>query len=358
MNPTDSYAELLRHTRDVAVLNSCSAVLGWDQQTYMPQGGAAFRGEQLALLAGLAHQKATAPRIGELLAAIENTEVVADPDSLAAANIREIRHSYNRATKLPQRLVEELARVTTTAQQVWQEARSQNAYPLFQPHLEQILALKREEADTIGHTGERYDALLDEYEPGTTTADIQTLFEELSRHLVPLIQQITSRSTPNTEILRREYPVERQRLFAESAAAAIGFDFQAGRLDVTTHPFCSGFGPGDCRITTRYNPRFFSEAFFGVLHEAGHGMYEQGLPKDQFGTPSGAYCSLGIHESQSRFWENQIGRSFPFWQHFFPRLKQAFPTTIGSSSLEEFFAAINAVQPSLIRVEADEATYN
>lgn len=358
MKPADSYAELLQQTRNVALLGSCSAVLGWDQQTYMPPAGAEFRGEQLALLAGLTHQKATDPRIGELLAAVENTEIVADPDSVEAANIREIRHSYDRATKLPQRLVEELARVTTMAQQVWQEARSRNEYALFQPHLERILELKREEADAIGHTGERYDALLDEYEPGSTTAEIQTLFDDLSRQLVPLIQQITSRKLASTEVLHRDYPVDRQRLFAESAAAAIGFDFQAGRLDVTTHPFCSGFGPGDCRITTRYNPKFFSEAFFGVLHEAGHGMYEQGLRAEGFGTPCGSYCSLGIHESQSRFWENQVGRSRPFWNHFFPRLRQAFPSTIGSTSPDEFYAAINVIEPSLIRVEADEATYN
>ena len=356
---SDAYQELLRRSREIALLGSCSAVLGWDQQTYMPAAGTSFRGEQLALLAGLGHQKATDPKIGELLAAVESSALVADPSSLEASNIRELRHQYDRAVKVPQRLVEELARVTTAGQQAWQEARASNEFRHFQPHLEQILALKREEADAIGYIEHRYDALLDEYEPGATASELRTLFADLTAQLVPLIQQIhESGKQPRREILHREYPIDRQRWFAESAAAAIGFDFQAGRLDTTTHPFCSGFGPGDCRITTRYNPRFFSEAFFGVLHEAGHGMYEQGLPAEQFGTPGGSYCSHGIHESQSRLWENQVGRGEPFWEHFFPRLQQAFPSTLQDISRQEFYFAINEIRPSFIRVEADEATYN
>lgn len=359
MPPADAYAELVRMARDVAVLGSCSAVLGWDQQTYMPKAGAAHRGEQLALLAKLAHEHATDPAIGDRLAAVEGSDLVADPDSVPAANVRELRHAYDRATKLPARLVEELARVTTAAQEAWQEARAKNHFPTFRPHLEKILALKREEADAVGHGGERYDALLDEYEPGTTAADVRGVFAELSRELVPLIGKYSRpASAPGSNVLTRDYPVDRQRWFAESAAAAIGFDFAAGRLDTTTHPFCSPFGPGDCRLTTRYNPKFFNEAFFGVLHEAGHGMYEQGLPAEHFGTPVGSHCSLGIHESQSRFWENQVGRGRPFWDHFFPRLKQAFPGVADDVSADDFFRAINVVRPSFIRVEADEATYN
>lgn len=356
MPPAEAYAELVRLSHEVAVLGSCSSALGWDQQTYMPKGGAGHRGEQLALLATLTHQKATAPKIGELLAAVEATDFVADPESIEAANVRELRHAYNRATKLPSRLVEELARVTTAAQEVWQVARAKNDFPSFRPHLEKILALKREEADCVGHGGERYDALLDEYEPGATAAEVRTTFAELTRELVPLIQTITSKTRSN--VLTRNFPIDRQQWFAESAAVAIGFDFNAGRLDTTTHPFCSTIGPGDCRLTTRYNPKFFNEAFFGVLHESGHGMYEQGLPAEHFGLPVGSYCSLGIHESQSRFWENQVGRSRPFWDHFFPRLKQAFPGVVDDVSEDEFFRAINEVRPSYIRVEADEATYN
>lgn len=355
----EAYAELIRRSRDVALLGSCSSVLGWDQQTYMPKAGAAFRGEQLALLAALTHQKATDPALGDLLATVEGSALMADTDSVIAANVRELRHGYDRATKLPPRLVEELARVTTQAQEVWQDARAKDHYPTFRPHLEHILALKREEAQAVGYKDHPYDALLDEYEPGTTSADIRRVFADLSRELVPLIRAVTSSGKkPRADVLRRDFPIDRQKLFAESAAAAIGFDFRAGRLDTTTHPFCSGFGPGDCRLTTRYNPRFFSEAFFGVLHEAGHGMYEQNLPVEHFGTPAGSHCSLGIHESQSRLWENQVGRGRPFWDHFLPRLQQAFPGTLADVTPDEWDFAINEVAPSFIRVEADEATYN
>ena len=217
---------------------------------------------------------------------------------------------------------------------------------------------KREEASAVGWKDHPYDALLDEYEPGATTADIRSLFKELTYELVPIIRAIAgAKRKPDRSILERDFPLDRQRLFAESAAAAIGFDFRAGRLDTTSHPFCSGFGPGDCRITTRYNPRAFPEAFFGVLHEAGHGLYEQNLPADRYGEPAAQSCSLGIHESQSRLWENLVGRSRPFWEHFFPRLQQAFPA-MSDVRLDDFYFAINEVRPSFVRVEADEATYN
>jgi carboxypeptidase Taq len=355
----NEYDELIRRSKELGVLHSCAAVLGWDQQTYMPAGGANLRGEQMALLASLAHQKFTDPKIGELLADVETTDLVNNPESDAAANVRELRRGYDRATKLPQSLVEELARVTTQAQQAWQLAKAKNDFPSFLPWLEKVVALKRQEADAVGFHDHPYNALIDEYEPGTTVAELRTLFAGLTKELVPLIRLISeSKKKPDAAILLREYPVDRQKVFAESAAAAFGFDFAAGRLDTTAHPFCSGFGPGDCRITTRYNPRFFSEAFFGVLHETGHALYEQNLPAERFGTPLGAACSLGIHESQSRLWENQVGRGRPFWDHFFPRLKQTFPAALAGASLDDFYFAINDVKPSLIRVEADEATYN
>jgi carboxypeptidase Taq len=356
MLPTAAYAELVRRSKDVALIQSCSAVLQWDQQTYMPKAGSALRGDQLAMLAALAHDRATDPRVGELLAAVEASPFA--PDSLEAANVREMRHSYDRATKLPKRLVEELARVTTQAQEAWVGARAKSEFPAFRPWLEKVLALKREEAHAVGFKGHAYDALLDEYEPGMTSAEVTHIFADLAKELVPLIRAVAeSLRKPDRSVLDRDFPTDRQKVFGEAAAAAIGFDFTAGRLDTTTHPFCSGFGPGDCRITTRYNPRAFHESFFGVLHEAGHGLYEQNLPAEHFGTPAGAACSLGIHESQSRLWENQVGRSRPFWEHFFPRMKQTFPT-VSDVSPEAFFFAVNEVRPSFIRVEADEATYN
>jgi carboxypeptidase Taq len=359
MTANDAYAELVRRSKELGVLNSCAAVLGWDHQTYMPPKGGALRGEQMAFLASLSHQKFTDPKVGELLAAIEGSDLVRDPESDAAANVREIRRAYDRATKIPQSLVEELARVTTEAQQVWEQAKKKNDYATFRPMLEKVVELKRQEADAVGFKDHRYNALIEEYEPGTTVAELKTLFASLTAELAPLVKKIVaSPKQPDTGVLTREFPIDRQKVFAEAAAVAIGFDFAAGRLDTTAHPFCSGFGPGDCRITTRYNPRFFNEAFFGVLHETGHAMYEQGLPAEHFGTPLGGACSFGIHESQSRLWENQVGRGRPFWEHFFPRLRQTFPTAVADVSLDGFYFAINDVRPSLIRVEADEATYN
>jgi carboxypeptidase Taq len=359
MTPADAYAELIRRSKELGVLNSCAAVLGWDQQTYMPAKGAGLRGEQMAFLAALSHQKFTDPKLGELLATVEGSDLVKESEADATANVRELRRAYDRATKLPQSLVEELARVTTAAQQAWEQAKRTNHFPAFQPHLQRIVELKRQEADAVGYKDHRYNALIEEYEPGTTVADLKELFAGLTQKLVPLIQKIAdSPKKPDRAILEREFPVERQKVFAEAAAAALGFDFAAGRLDTTSHPFCSGFGPGDCRITTRYNPRFFSEAFFGVLHETGHALYEQNLPAEHFGTPLGVACSFGIHESQSRLWENQVGRSRPFWEHFFPRLRQTFPAALSGVSLDAFYFAINDVKPSFIRVEADEATYN
>jgi carboxypeptidase Taq len=354
-----AYDELIRRFKECKTLESCGSLLGWDERTYMPREGSTHRAEQMALIARLTHEMLTAPQVGELLAEVEGSTLVKDRESVAAVNVREIRHIYDRAVKIPKELVEELARITTRAQQVWQEARQASNFAAFQPWLEKIVTLKQREAEAIGYKESPYDALLDEYEPGATTAEITRIFAGLRDDLVPLIAAIVeSGRQPKRELLQRDFPVDRQRVFSQEAAAAIGFDFTAGRLDVTTHPFCSGIGPGDCRLTTRYNPRFFNEAFFGTLHESGHGIYDQGLPAEHFGTPMGCAVSLGIHESQSRLWENQVGRGRPFWEHFFPRARQVFVEALHDVALDDWLGAINDVQPSFIRVEADEATYN
>ena len=353
------YEELIRRVKEHGLLASCSSLLGWDERTHMPPQGAAHRSEQMALLARLAHEMLTAPEIGRLLREVEASSVGKDAESVEAANVREIRRVYDRAVKLPKSLVEEIARVTSRAEQVWQEARKANDFPRFRPWLEKVVHLKRQEAEAIGYPEHPYDALLDEYEPGATTDEITRTFAALREELVPLVGAIgSSARRPRRDILEREYPLERQQVFGQAAAAAIGFDFQAGRLDVTTHPFCGTVGPGDVRITTRYDLRHFNDAFFGILHEAGHGLYEQGLPAEHFGTPAGSAASLGIHESQSRLWENLVGRSRPFWEHFFPRARQVFLDALRDVELDGFVFAINNVEPSFIRVEADEATYN
>ena len=327
----------------------------------MPTGGNEHRANQLSLLAGVAHEWSTLPKIGELLDQLGDSELTDAADSDTAVNIREIRRTYDRSRKLPQRLVEEISRVTALAQHHWAEARSNSDFRAFAPWLEQIITLKREEAAAVGFAegGEPYDALLDEYEPGASSADVAAVFDALRQEVVPLLDAIKgARNVPSRALLSQHFPAAQQAMLGREAAAAIGFDFRKGRLDVTTHPFCSGFGPGDCRLTTRYDESFFSSAFFGTLHESGHGMYEQGLREDAFGTPLGSSVSLGIHESQSRMWENLVGRSRAFWQHFYPRAQQLFPDALSSSSLDDFHFAINAVSPSFIRVEADEVTYN
>jgi carboxypeptidase Taq len=358
--PDAAYQELTRYLRDSAVLASCSSVLDWDEQTSMPDGGVEHRSNQLSLLAGLIHDRSTAPFLGELLSELEHSDLLASPDSPPAVNIREARRDYDRATRLPRRLIEELSKTASLAHQGWVAARKAARFEEFRPWLEKIVALKREEAQAIGYgTGAPYDALLDQYEPGMTVDRLQRLFTPLREELVTLIAAIgNSGRQPKREILTRRYPIAVQRQFATTAATQIGFDFNCGRLDEAPHPFCSGFGPGDTRLTTRYDERHFPGAFFGTLHEAGHGIYDQGLDREAYGLPMGEAVSLGIHESQSRMWENFVGRSRSFWTFFFPKAQAAFPEALGGVPLDEFYAAVNDVQQSFIRVEADETTYN
>lgn len=345
------------HVVETARLESILALLDWDQQSYMPTGASEYRAEQITLLTGMVHRRNTDPRLGEWLAEIGDE--TGSGDVQVAATLRNVRRDYERATKMPADLVEELARCTSLAQQVWVEARKDDDFEQFRPKLEQMVSLKQQQADALGFDDCRYDALLDEYEPEMVTAELRPILEGLRQALVPLVQSImkSSKSAP-VDLLHRSYPVDVQSRIGIEAAKAIGFDFQDGRIDVAHHPFCTTLGPRDCRITTRYDEQFFSSAFFGTLHEAGHGVYEQGLPSEWFGLPPGKAVSLGIHESQSRLWENQVGRSKEFWEYFLPIAKRHFPQAMDDVSLDNWFWAVNAIQPSLIRVEADEATYN
>jgi carboxypeptidase Taq len=358
MEAAAAYEELLQRNREAAMLGSCVELLGWDELTCMPPAGAANRAEQMAFMAGLQHERSTAPRLGELLNCVETSPLVADADSIAAANMRELRRFYDRQSRLPRLLVEETARVTSLAQQEWAAARQDDDFTRYRPWLERVLGLRRREAE-FATVGDVYDSLLDEYEPGARRTDLARLFGELRRDLIPLLQSLVDAPRrPDVTVLHREFPVERQRLFGEMAAAAIGFDFHAGRLDTTVHPFFSTIGPGDCRITCRFDTRDLSEGFFGILHETGHGLYEQGLDPAHHGTPVGEVPSLGWHESQARLWENTVGRSRPFWEHFFPLAQRLFPATLHDVSACDFHFAINCVAPSLCRVGADEVTYN
>ncbi len=356
----NSYQELIGELKTVSLLGSCASMLSWDEQTYLPPGGIEHRANQLSLLAGMTHERATSPRIGELLAELESAGDLGEPTSADAVNVREARRNFNRATKLPRALVEEISRVTSLSQPAWVESRKGADFGKFQPWLEKIVSLKREEADAIGFgDGVPYDALLDEFEPSATTKEVESVFTPLRKELVRLVAEIAdSGMQPDISILTRQYPIDAQTEFGRQAAERIGFCFEGGRLDIAAHPFCSGMGPGDCRLTTRYDEHHFPGSFFGTLHESGHGIYEQGLDREHYGTACGETVSLGIHESQSRMWENLVGRGMAFWKHFFEPAKSAFPEALGNVSIDDFYAAINDVRPSFIRVEADEVTYN
>lgn len=354
-----TFDKLCAHARETALLQSVAELLGWDERTKMPPAAGSYRAEQITYLSSLTHRRHTDPQLGDWLDELAASDLASDPHSDAGATIRQMRREYEKLTKLPQTLVEELTRASVLGQQAWVEARKNDDFATFAPILERIVNLKRQQAEAIGYADCPYDALLDDFEPGETTKNVAAVLEGLRSELVPLVAAIAESSRrPNLDILKRSYPIGAQESFGKQAATAIGFEFNRGRLDVTQHPFCAGMGPDDCRLTTRYDERFFPSGFFSILHEAGHGIYDQGLRSDQYGLPPGTYVSLGIHESQSRMWENVVGRSVAFWRHFFPLVQQAFPEALGDTQVEDFCFAVNDVRPSLIRVEADEATYN
>ncbi len=358
---SETYSKLLSELKEIATLGSIGALVNWDEHVMLKPGGIDFRATQGSLLARMTHERFTSQAIGEMIATCEAESSAKDSDNDRAVVLRELRRDYDRATKLPSPLVEALSHTTSLAQAAWVEARKNKAFATFAPWLTKVLDLKRQEAACYSSkSGHPYDALLEGYEPGETVASLSTIFDAMKPRLVALIDRINGcgKRAPS-EILERNYPAGIQEKLAKEAAVAIGFDADAGRLDVSVHPFCSGIAPGDTRITTRYDERYFGDAFFGTLHETGHAMYEQGLPKHtHFGTALAEATSLGIHESQSRMWENLVGRSRPFWNHFLLKTKSAFTPLLDDVSMEDWMFAINDIRPSFIRVESDEATYN
>jgi carboxypeptidase Taq len=350
-----AYDLVLELIREVHATQTVQYLLEWDLQTFMPHKGAGHRAAQIGVIAAVAHQKLTAAEMTELLARAEEQADGSDP--VVATNLREIRRDHSRAARLPTALVQQIATATALAMEAWEKARAASDFALFAPHLEHLLDLKRQVAEHIGWQTEPYDALLDEFEPGARAADIQQTFAGLKRELVPLVAAISAAPRqPDTALLELPAAVEKQSFFNRSIAAAMGFDFEAGRMDISVHPFCSGFCPGDVRMTTRYAEREVAMSLFGVMHETGHALYEQGLDPAHTGTPMGSSVSLGIHESQSRLWENMIGRGRPFWEYFYPHFQAEFPAW-REVRLEDWLFAVNTVRPSFIRVEADEVTY-
>lgn len=354
--PQVHFAELLRLLREVHDLEAAAELLEWDQETYMPEEGAGARGRQLATLRKVAHERFTGDRTGHLLDSL--SAAFDDPLSFEASLVRASRRDFDRAVRLPSALVAEMAQVSARARVAWRVAREQDDYAHFAPHLRQIVQLSIRKAEALGYASCRYDALLDEYEPEMTTERVTAVFGALRDELVPFVRELAAADAPRDDFLHEEYPASAQWDFGMDVLRDIGYDFRRGRQDVSAHPFSTSFSIKDVRITTRLNKRYLPSALFGSLHEAGHALYEQGIDPALEGTPLASGTSLGMHESQSRLWENQVGRSHAFWRHYFGRLQARFESQLGRVSRKAFYRAINRVCPSHIRVEADEVTYN
>lgn len=366
----DQVNEKLQRLREIdgehRLLGHAAAVLHWDQETYMPDGAVQERAEQLSLLSGLMHDRITQPEIGEILATLGVSfepdplpEVPGTFEGVERAFLRELARLYRRSTKIPRRLVTELAKQTALGQHVWAEARKAADFSGFAGQLSVILGLVREVSACLGYEEHPYDPLLDEYEPWMKTAELEEVFSGLRAGLRKLLDRIQgSGKSVDTSFLHMDYGIEKQKLFSHQVLKAIGYDFHRGRLDESAHPFTTTLGSSDVRITTRYNTDFFPTGIFGTIHECGHGLYDLGFAEDLQGSLLAEGTSLGVHESQSRMWENLIGRSLPFWNHFFPELKKLFPKALKDVDLRRFYEGINRVAPSFIRVEADEVTYN
>jgi carboxypeptidase Taq len=342
---------------EISDLNYSSALLGWDQQTYMPSGGAEARGNQLALLGRLAHERSTSSELGRLLDELKPLITHLDPDSDDARLIKVTDRTFEKAARVPSRYIVEFLQVTTLGQQAWVEARAKSDFSIFRPHLEKIVSLRQEYAAFFPNFEHPYDALLDDFEPNMKTGEVKGIFDSLRPRQVELIKAITDKPPVDDSFLHQYFDEKKQLDFGLEVITRFGYDWKRGRQDKAAHPFTTSFGINDVRITTRVSPDFLNPALFGSMHECGHGLYDLGVAQelDRTGLEGGA--SLAVHESQSRMWENLVGRSFPFWQYFYPRLQATFPQLSGIS-LENFYKGINKVQPSFIRVEADEATYN
>ncbi len=362
MNTLAKLESLTTRLLEIRRIQSAAAVLSWDQETYMPAGGGAARAEQIATLDGLAHQKLVSAEVETLLSEwIDPTtgHAAENWDEPSRSLLRETWRDFSRAKKLPSDFVIRLSRECSLAQQAWVTAREESRFSKFLPSLKTILGLKREEAHYLGYQASPYDALLDTYEPGATIAQLAPLFTQLQERLVPLLKRVqASTVTIDDHCLHQNFDQAKQVEFGRLVLTAMGYDFERGRLDLSAHPFTTSFHPTDVRVTTRVFENDLPSCLFSCIHEGGHGLYDQGLDPRYYGSPLGESVSLGFHESQSRLWENCVGRSRAFWHCFYPILQHTFPQQLAAVPLDQFYAAINRAAPSLIRVEADELTYD
>ena len=351
------YQDFIQHVRDIYCLGTASSLLRWEQEISMPKKGLENRARQCELLSGIIHDRMTQPQIGEMLCKLYEPKVWESLTGEEQANVREMRRARERAVKIPKALVQEVTRVSTLSHEQWATARAQNAFAIFQPWLEKTVELQRQVAACLEFKNP-YDALLDDYEPGMTCEKLDRLFGDLKKELIVLASWAEGECRKaGQKPIEGNFPTEKQKALCVLLLEKMGFDLESGRLDIAVHPFCSGMA-GDVRLTTRYDASDFRVSFFGVIHEGGHGLYEQGFLPEHRNTPMGNAASLGIHESQSRFWENVIARGRPFWRHMLPVLQDSFPEVFAGVTQEQVFWWVNPVRPSLIRVEADEVTYH
>jgi carboxypeptidase Taq len=350
--------ELKRRLLEISDLGAAGAVLGWDQATYMPRGGAAARARQVAMLNRLAHERLTDPGLGRLLDGLAAFAANAPRESTVASLIRVARRDYERAIRVPSEFVARWSEASSASSDAWRRARPANDFAAMRPFLERGLDFSREYARYVGPYRHIADPLIDGPDPGMTVAGVRALFDALRTELVPMVRVITGQQSVDDSCLRGHFPEARQLDFGFEVIKRFGYDLDRGRLDKTPHPFMTRFSAGDVRITTRVKEHDLSEALFSTLHEAGHALYEQGVDPVLDGTPLGCGASAGVHESQSRLWENVVGHSRGFWEHFYPKLCDTFPDHFRGVPLKTFYRAINKVSRSLIRTDADEVTYN
>lgn len=351
--------KLLNLEAELADLAAAASVLMWDQETYMPERGIDGRANSLATIEELYHKKFTRKYTGKLIEKLEDKIQDVRFSDYDRALVRETKRDYENAVKLPARFVRERVELTSKAMEVWKKARTEKKFSVFAPYLSRMIETKRKEADYLGYRQFPYDALLDLYEPGVTQTGLEAVFSELKRSSLGVLEKINQADVkPNTGFLKLYYPVEKQLEFSRKVIESMGFDFSAGRLDKSPHPFTASFHPNDVRITTRIDERFLPECISGCIHETGHGLYEQGVDVGLARTRLATGSSWGFHESQSRLWENYVGKSPAFWRFWFGKLRETFPENLSNISDDEFILAMNEVKPSLIRTEADEVTYN
>lgn len=343
---------------EVADLNAAGAILSWDQTVYMPPAGAAGRGRALSTLSRLAHEKFTAPEVGRLLDELEPWAVQEPEDSDEAALVRVTRRNYDKLTKVPATLIAAFNAHSSEAWGAWAKARPVSDFAAVQPYLEKTLDFSRQLANCFPGYAHIADPLIDNSDYGMKAASVRAIFAQLREQLVPLVRAITAQPPADDTCLNQHYPEAQQKAFGEQVIKQLGYDFSRGRQDKTAHPYMTRFNTGDVRITTRFKENDFADGFFSTVHECGHALYELGVNPAYDGLPLGGGTSAGVHESQSRLWENIVGRSRGFWQHFYPQLQAAFPAQLGQVEMETFYRAINTVQRSLIRTDADEITYN